>query len=40
MKHDGYTADEYITAFPEVIQTLLEKVRKTKLENAPDAAGD
>jgi uncharacterized protein YdhG (YjbR/CyaY superfamily) len=32
------TVDEYIKSFPESVQVLLEQVRATILENAPDAA--
>lgn len=32
------TVDEYIKTFPEDIQTLLNKVRATIIEKAPDAA--
>ncbi|NEM97902.1 DUF1801 domain-containing protein [Pontibacter sp. BT327] len=37
MKTDFKTADEYIKLFSEDVQTILEKVRATIIETAPDA---
>jgi uncharacterized protein YdhG (YjbR/CyaY superfamily) len=37
MKTDFKSVDEYIQTFPKDIQTLLEKVRTTIIEKAPDA---
>ena len=38
MNTDYKSVDEYIKTFPENIQLLLEKVRTTITENAPEAA--
>ena len=37
MNTDFKTVDEYIKMFPDDVQALLEKVRTTLIENAPDA---
>ena len=38
MRTDFHSVDEYIQSFPEDIQKLLEKVRATIREKAPEAA--
>ena len=37
MKIEFKSVDEYITTFPEDIQKLLDKIRKTIIEKAPEA---
>jgi uncharacterized protein YdhG (YjbR/CyaY superfamily) len=38
MNIDFKSVDEYIESFPEAVQVILKKVRRTILESAPDAA--
>lgn len=37
MKTVSQSVDEYITTFPKEVQLMLEKIRSTILENAPNA---